>query len=317
MSAEEAGRERGRQGDARPVSDGRAEKGWAGGTGPGSGGGNGSKSSEAGQAGKPALGRRRGGNAAGPQRIGKARGSAGTKDRASSPAQDWGSAPGIPDDVRGDELDPAVRRDLRTLSKGNADIVGRHLVMVGSLVDTDVQEALEHARAARSRAGRVAVVRETAGIAAYHAGEWAEALGELRAARRMAGGPGLIAVMADCERGLGRPERAIELGRSVEARSLDGVDAIELKIVVGGARMDLGRYDAAVVTLQAGGLDPAKAGSADARLFYAYAEALAGAGRVRESLEWFRNAAASDADGETDADERAVRLSSDEQAAGR
>lgn len=233
----------------------------------------------------------------------------------SVPAGGGESGPAIPDDVRSDELDADVRRDLRTLSKANADIVGRHLVMVGRLLDTDADGALAHARAARSRAGRVAVVRETAGIAAYHAGQWAEALGELRASRRMAGGPGLVAVMADCERGLGRPERAIELGRSPEARSLDGPEAVELRIVVAGARMDSGRYDAAVVTLQGGDLDPGRSGPEYVRLFYAYAEALAGAGREQEALEWFRNAAAADAEGDTDADERAVQLDSEGQVA--
>ncbi len=180
--------------------------------------------------------------------------------------------------------------------------------MAAQLLDDDPRLALAHARAARQRAGRIAVVRETAGVVAYHAGEWAEALSELRAARRMAGGAGLLAVMADCERGLGRPERAIEIGRSDEARTLTGDDAIELRIVVAGARMDLGEYDQAVVTLQTSDLDPARTGSGHARLFYAYADALVAAGRTEEGLTWFFNAAAADLDGETDAEERAAEL---------
>ncbi|GGL45232.1 hypothetical protein GCM10011588_69910 [Nocardia jinanensis] len=180
--------------------------------------------------------------------------------------------------------------------------------MAAQVLDDDPQLALAHARAARQRAGRIAVVRETAGVVAYHAGEWAEALSELRAARRMAGGSGLLAVMADCERGLGRPERAIEMGRSDEGRALTGDEAIELRIVVAGARMDLGQYDQAVVTLQASDLDPARTGSGPARLFYAYADALVAAGRTDEGLTWFFNAAAADLDGETDAEERAAEL---------
>ncbi len=180
--------------------------------------------------------------------------------------------------------------------------------MVARLLEEDPEQALEHARAARQRAGRIAVVRETAGVAAYHAGEWAEALSELRTARRMSGGAGLLAVMADCERGLGRPERAIELGRSDEARLLKGDEATELRIVVAGARMDLGQYDQAVVTLQTPDLDPSRTGSAAARLDYAYAEALLAAGREEEALTWFMNAASADLDGETDAEERAADL---------
>ncbi|AQA23898.1 tetratricopeptide repeat family protein [Rhodococcus sp. MTM3W5.2] len=184
--------------------------------------------------------------------------------------------------------------------------------MAGKLIDDDPRLALAHARAARQRAGRVAVVRETAGITAYHAGEWAEALSELRAARRMAGGPGLLAVMADCERGLGRPERAIELGRSDEARTLSGDEATELRIVVAGARMDLGQFDQAVVTLQTPELDAAKDGPTAARLFYAYADALVAAGRVEDGLKWFLNSAAADHEGDTDAEDRVAELSGDQ-----
>ncbi|AJW38872.1 TPR-repeat-containing protein [Rhodococcus sp. B7740] len=217
--------------------------------------------------------------------------------------------PDLPDEVEAGQLEPAVRRDLLSLDKNNATAVARHLVMTSRLLDDDPQLALLHARAARQRAGRIAVVRETAGIAAYHAGEWAEALSELRAARRMAGGPGLIAVMADCERGLGRPERAIELGRSDEARELTGEEASELRIVVAGARMDLNQYDQAVVTLQTSDLDASRSGTAAARLFYVYADALVAAGRVDEGVKWFLNAAAADVDGETDAEERVEELS--------
>jgi tetratricopeptide (TPR) repeat protein len=163
-------------------------------------------------------------------------------------------------------------------------------------------------RAARQRAGRIAVVRETVGIIAYHAGEWAEALAELRAARRMSGGAGLLAVMADCERGLGRPEKAIELGRSAEAQALTGDEATELRIVLAGARMDMHQYDQAVVTLQTKQLDPSRTGSEAARLFYAYADALLAAGRTDEAHTWFLNAAAADVDDETDAEERAAEL---------
>ena len=217
--------------------------------------------------------------------------------------------PDLPDEIQASDLEPAVRRDLLSLDKSNADTVARHLVMASRLIDDDARLALAHARAARQRAGRIAVVRETAGVTAYHAGEWAEALSELRAARRMAGGPGLLAVMADCERGLGRAERAIELGRSDEARQLTGDDAIELRMVVAGARMDLGQYDQAVVTLQTPDLDVSKTGSTAARLFYAYADALVAAGRTDDGVKWFLNSAAADLDGETDAEERVAELS--------
>lgn len=216
--------------------------------------------------------------------------------------------PDLPEEVTASQLDKDVRRDLLSLDKTNAETVARHLVMAGMLVDDDPATALLHARAARGRAGRVAVVREAAGITAYHAGEWAEAIAELRAARRMAGGPGLVAVLADCERALGRPERALELARSDEGRSLTGDQADELRIVVSGARRDMGQIDAAVVALQTPELDPARTGAGAARLFYAYADALLAADRRKEAITWFLHAAEADLEGDTDAEERLADL---------
>ncbi len=216
--------------------------------------------------------------------------------------------PELPEDLDVAQLDAEVRRDLLSLDKTNAGVVAQHLVMAGLLVDEDPSRALAHARAARGRAGRVAVVREAAGIAAYHAEEWAEAISELRAARRMAGGPGLVAVLADCERALGRPERALELARSPEGRSLTGEDAEELRMVAAGARRDLGQFDAAVVLLQTPELDATRTGTAAARLFYAYADALLAASRPDDALRWFLTSAGADDNGETDAEERASAL---------
>ncbi len=112
---------------------------------------------------------------------------------------------------------PEIRSELITLDKSTADVVARHLVAAGELLDDDPAAALEHARAARARSGRIAAVREAVGIAAYHCGDWAQALAELRAARRMGSKSALLPLIADCERGVGRPERAIELARSAEA----------------------------------------------------------------------------------------------------
>lgn len=222
--------------------------------------------------------------------------------------EDRPDEPDLPDDVTADELDPAVRRELSTLDKRNAETVARQLVMTGQLLDDDPQLALTYALAARGRASRLAVVREAVGVAAYLAGDYARALSELRAAKRMGSGNGLLAMLADSERGLGRPERAIELGRSVEARALTGDDAIELRIVLAGARADLGQHDEAIVLLQTKDLDKSRTGPTAVRLFYAYAAALSTAGRTDEAIEWFLAAAAADVDGLTDAEERVEEL---------
>ena len=212
--------------------------------------------------------------------------------------------PAIPEDIDAADLDMEIRRDLRSLDKSNAENVARHLVAAMYFVDDDPQVALAHGRAAKNRAGRIGVVRETLGVLAYRAGEWAEALGELRAARRISGGPGLLAMMADCERGLERPQRAIEIARGEESRLLEGEDLVELRIVEAGARVDMDQLDAALVTLQDAGLDPAATGESAARLDYAYAEVLLAAERTQEAAQWFAHAAAADPDQTTDAEAR-------------
>ncbi len=179
--------------------------------------------------------------------------------------------------------------------------------MAGMLAEEDPALAWRHARAARSKGGRIAVVRETVGLVAYHAGEWADAISELRAARRMTGGPGQLPVMADCERALGHPEKAIELSRSAEAADLDPSSAAELRIVVAGARADLGQLDAAIAHLE-GALQPENIQPFTARLFYAYADLLLQAERRAEAVDWFMKAAEIDVDEETDAGERLTEL---------
>lgn len=218
------------------------------------------------------------------------------------------SEPDLPDDIDVEVLDPSVLQDLKVLSKDNADRVAKHMIMASDLLEDDPQLALRHARAAKNRAGRVGVVRETNGVIAYHAGEWKEALSELRAARRMSGGPGLLAVMADAERGLGRPEKAIELGRSPEAEQLDEESRIELAIVLAGARHDLGQHESALATLER--LNPSlqSQGYSQARLSYAYADALLALGRRDEAKRWFEHAAKLDEDELTDAEERVAEL---------
>ncbi len=176
------------------------------------------------------------------------------------------------------------------------------------LLDDDPQAALRHARAARSRSTRITAVREAVGIAAYHCGDWGQALSELRAARRMGSKSALLPLIADCERGLGRPQRAIELAAGPEAAELEGDEADELRIVIAGARADLGQLEQALTVLSAASTDPERTGSTVARLHYAHAETLVALGRDAEALEWFLRAAAADTDGVTDAEERIAEL---------
>lgn len=232
--------------------------------------------------------------------------------RAAQPrpdTEDRPSGPLIPKEIEARQLAPEIRGELTTLDRSTADTVARHLVAAGELLEEDPETALAHARAARARSGRIAAVREAVGIAAYQCGDWAQALAELRAARRMGSRSPLLALIADCERGLGRPERAIELARSAEAAALTGDDADELRIVVAGARSDLGQHEQALAVLSTPTLDPGRSGQTAARLFYAHADTLLALGRNDEALQWFLHAAAADVDGVTDAEERVTELS--------
>lgn len=214
------------------------------------------------------------------------------------------AGPVVPADITADQLDQEARAELRTLPADLADAVARRLVAASQAGDP--QQAYEYAQAARQLAARVGVVRETCGIAAYQAGEWADALAELRTARRLTGRASYLPMMADCERALGRPDRALALIRDVA--DADRATQIELRIVESGIRRDQGRPDAGVVALQVPELTDGRVRPWSARLYYAYADALLDAGRDAEAREWFSRAAGADGAGETDAAERLEEL---------
>ena len=202
--------------------------------------------------------------------------------------------PEIPEDVAANQLDKVARAELKTLSKDNADAVARHLIMAGRLIDDDPAEAHRHAMSAGRRAGRVAVVRETLAITAYATGDFALALRELRTYRRISGSENQLALMVDSERGVGRPDRALELGRSVERSSLPAEVQAALAIAMSGARLDLGQTDAALAELEVPQLDPSRVFAYSPDLFRAYAEVLADLGRATDAERW--NALADRAD---------------------
>jgi tetratricopeptide (TPR) repeat protein len=218
------------------------------------------------------------------------------------------ATPAIPEDVTGTELDRDVRMALSSLSSFTSKEVARHLVMVGRLIDDDPEAAWQHALAARARAARIGVVREAAGLAAYRAGHYADAVAELRTARRLTGSDEHLPVIADCERALGRPERALTMAASPDVGRLGVDQRVEMLIVEAGARADLGQLDAAVITLQVGLLDSRVRAPWVARLRSAYADALAAVGRDLEARRWLERAAEADPDDVTGIGERLEEL---------
>ncbi len=180
--------------------------------------------------------------------------------------------------------------------------------MVARLLDEDPEQAYGYSRVALRLASRVPSVREAAGFAAYAVAKYGEALAEFRAARRMTGSVELWPVMADCERGLGRPEKALAMAGEPEVQKLDRAGQVEMRLVAAGARQDMGQSDAAVVTLQSPELASNSVQPWTARLRYAYADALLQVGREDEAREWFAKALEADQGGTTNASDRLAEL---------
>ena len=162
--------------------------------------------------------------------------------------------------------------------------------------------------AARARAARLAVVREATGEAAYAAGHYAEALAELRAAKRMNGATAYLPIMADCHRALGHPDQALKLAKSPSVANFAPEAKAEMTIVEAGARRDLGQLDAALRTLETAPLNSKSRAAWVVRLRYAYADTLLAAGRETDALAWFHRTQAIDGEEITDAAERADAL---------
>ncbi|WP_307858807.1 hypothetical protein [Microbacterium esteraromaticum] len=198
--------------------------------------------------------------------------------------------PPLPEEITPKDLHPAARNELKTLSKENAEQVARHLAMVARLIDDEPARAHEHALAASRRAGRIAVVRETLAITAYATEDFALALRELRTYRRISGKDDQIALIVDSERGVGRPDRALEEGRGVDRAALTPDVRVALAIAMSGARLDRGETELALGELEIPELNPDRAFEWSPALFSAYAAVLEDLGRADESAFWNQRA---------------------------
>ncbi|MFD4423163.1 hypothetical protein ACFWN7_16890 [Agromyces sp. NPDC058484] len=199
--------------------------------------------------------------------------------------------PEIPERIEARDLDKGARAELKTLSKDNADWVARHLVAASELLDDEPGLAHRHALSAARRAGRIAVVRETLAITAYATGDFGLALRELRTYRRISGSNDQLPLMVDSERGVGRPDRALEVGRAVDRAELPAAVQVGLAIAMSGARLDLNQPELALAELEIPQLDPDRAFSYSPALFSAYAEVLEELGRTADAAPWRARAA--------------------------
>ena len=216
--------------------------------------------------------------------------------------------PELPEEITGSELDRSITAQLKGLPEKLASRVARHLAAAGVLLEDDPETAYQHTLAARARAPRLAVVREATGEAAYAAGHYAEALAELRAAKRMNGATAYLPIMADCHRALGNPDQALKLAKSPSVVNFEPEAKAEMTLVEAGARRDMGQLDASLRTLELAPLTSKTRAAWVVRLRYAYADTLLAAGRENDALAWFHRTHAIDADEITDAATRAAQV---------
>ncbi|BFM25584.1 hypothetical protein CHE218_26260 [Microbacterium sp. che218] len=133
-------------------------------------------------------------------------------------------------------------------------------------------------------------MRETVAITAYAVGDFALALRELRTHRRITGSDEQLPLIVDSERGVGRPDRALEEGRAVDRSTLSTSVRVQLAIAMSGARLDLGQADRALQELEIPEADPDRAFEWSPALFSARAAVLEELGRLDEAAEWERRA---------------------------
>jgi len=157
--------------------------------------------------------------------------------------------PPIPEEITGKELEKKDAFALQSLAQENGEMVAKHLVALEMSLESDPEKAYWHGQSAVFRAGRVAIVREKAGIAALRFGKYEIAIKEFRAAQRISGSPSVIPYLAQCELALGDPRKTLEIAGSVDPKLLTPEQRVELRIAAAGARTKLGQHDAAVVTL--------------------------------------------------------------------
>lgn len=207
--------------------------------------------------------------------------------RASNrPNQD--RSPDIDKDVTGKELDRATLRQVQGLDERHAGWVAKHLVMAGRLMYEDPAVSFQHALAASRKGGRLACVREAVALTAYAAGEYAEALREFRTYRRMTGDTTHLAAQVDCERALGRVQKALQLAADVSPDELEREARAELAMVVSGIHEERGDLQAARTALEIPELDRRRGYPFSPRLFQRYADVLAASGEKQDAATWRR-----------------------------
>ncbi|GAA6123340.1 hypothetical protein BPY_14480 [Bifidobacterium psychraerophilum] len=181
-------------------------------------------------------------------------------------------------------LSKEEKERLRGLSKEHAENVGLHMLAAYAIEEDEPELALEHAKWIARQASRIDLARETLAFIAYRQGDYKLALREFRTAYRMNGYLDYLPFIADCERGLGNPRKAIDVASSEESKQLLGDSKAEMFLVYAGALGDLGLWDKAIETVHTLSLAKGLSGGYRMRAVQAEQNFLEQNGRSEEAL---------------------------------
>ena len=185
------------------------------------------------------------------------------------------------------DIEEDIRRTARPAQE--ADVLSRVARAIELLERGDPRGALPEAEKAKIMAPRSAAVREVLGMAFYGLERWADALTELKAYKRISGRVDQNHLIADCLRGLGRPEEAVPLADEVlRDRGASNEAKAEAVIVAASALADQGRYPEALALLARAKTKEDVAEDYTLRLWYVRGDILEKAGRREEAAGEFR-----------------------------
>lgn len=192
--------------------------------------------------------------------------------------------PKMPKGLEWSMLSKDERERLRGLSKEHAENIGLHILAAYAQEENDPENALAHAKWAAKQASRIDIARETLAFIAYRQGDYKLAMREFRTAYRMNGFLDYLPFIADCERGVGNPKKAIELAMSDDTKYLRGEAKAEMFLVYAGALGDLELWDKAVQIVHTLGRSKGLAGAYRMRAVQAEQYFLEEAGRTDEAV---------------------------------
>ncbi len=193
------------------------------------------------------------------------------------------TSPKMPKGMEWSMLSKDERERLRGLSKEHAENIGLHILAAFALEESDPELALEHAKWVARQASRIDFARETLAFVAYRQGDYKLALREFRTAYRMNGFLDYLPFIADCERGVGEPKKAVELALSDEGKQLHGAPKVEMFLVYAGALGDLEMWDKAIEVVHTVGRSQGLPGEYRMRAVQAEQYFLEEAGRSKEA----------------------------------